>query len=318
MASKDIKNRSGSPSRKGAPESKNWMKTIIPLFLVVTMLLSILAYGFISFFGNSEDTSHKIDRKFDSISSGLKLVPEGSIYARYVDMDSNSSIAAWAAGNINASMPKQSDFGAAVKKDLIVDYPDNYFGNFNQQWVSLTDFGNASLNNDYVKLSMGDQYVYQVREGYYFTSNTHPVVSGRLENVAVIVDVMNGLIARTSYDTYSDLFELMKGYPENDKTAKFAVVGTYPANVNFTDKYYAGVTPVGDKYNYKIALHLSKKYTDEEKQSMKMSWEKIATLNYNFDYYQVRFNGDYAIIDASTSSFDVCIRDMNLWGFLYA
>jgi hypothetical protein len=307
MAKKNI-------NEKGSGKKRNWKKTILPLFLVAVMLISIFAYAGSSLLG-SGDRDIILKKDFNNIADGLKLIPENASYVRYADIEANNNITLWLSDNLAKSIPSYKEFGAYVKKDMLSNYPYRYFGNHSQQFISVTDFGAVKLNQQYNNSIYNGIILEEINDYYFFTPEFDPVISGRPENVARAIDTIKGQGQKTAYNNYKDLFEQLKGYPVNEKNSKLSVVGR-DCNVNFTDKYYAGITPDGKTYKYTAVMHLSHKFNDTEKQLLKSAWEQSALFNYGFDYFQANFVGDYLIIDAS-GNFNTCIRDMTtVWGFL--
>ncbi|MCD1294638.1 hypothetical protein CUJ83_06445 [Methanocella sp. CWC-04] len=314
---KNVKNSSKGSPKKGSKSNGNWKKKVLPLFLAAIMLISIFAYAGSSLLRGNESRNIVLEKDFNSLTDGLKLLPSNAKYVRYVDLGANEPIAAWAYQNLSQSMPYPGDFNAYPKKDLVADFPKNTFGNFTEQFVSITDFGRGDLKMTYNMTEYAGMQICKVNEKYYFTPGTNPVVSGRIEVVDDVLDTMNGVSQGSSYDKYSDLFEQLKGYPVDVKKAKLAAVGT-GSKINITDKYFAGITPEGDTYRYNVVLHLSQSFNETERSQMKDAWEKSALFYYGFDYFNVNFKDDYLVIDAS-GSLDTCIRDMTgVWGFLYS
>lgn len=314
MASKKTKPGSGK-SQVPAKKPINWKKTIVPLFLALTMLLSIFAIAGSSLFKNSGSSTRDItlDKSFNNIQDGLRLLPSAPVYARYVDFEADRNITDWMGENLGASIPARSEFGVWPKKDMLANYSAGYFGDYKQQWVSVTDFGNSALIN-YNTTDYGGQPIAEINEQYYFTPAMDPVVSGRYENVVKVLDTVNAG-GDNSYADYSDLFEKLKGYDTTARDAKLSVVGRECA-VNFTDKYYAGLTPKNGYYDYKVVAHLNRPFNETEKQEMKSAWEQTAMYVYGFDALNVKFDGDYLVLDGR-GNFETCIRDMTyVWAFL--
>ncbi|HMK45395.1 MAG TPA: hypothetical protein VK436_02105 [Methanocella sp.] len=289
----------------------------IPLFLVIIMLASAMYYCVNSknFTGGNNSTPTV---QFNSIVDGVKIAPNGADYIRYIDLNASPEVRNWAMSNLSNSLPNPDTFGAQPRKDMFVDYPMGYFGSYNDQWVMVTDFGSDFQNMNYSETTYQGVTLETIDDNYYTFSQTWPVISGPAQNVAGMVNFMKGGIGRnTSYDDYSDLFDQLKGYPINANQACMATVGTSSA-FNDSDRYYAGITPSGDNFTYQAVLHMNRTLTDEEKATYKSRLEKAGIYSALFNSYQIQFQGDYMVLQA-TGNWTTCVSDMqNSWKFLKA
>ncbi len=308
--------------KKDRPQPRNWTKIGLQAFIVLMIVMAVIAFTLNPNRGNSNDNSSKADKSFNSIADGLKLIPANASYARYVDLKNDSVLADSIQKNfwLYGTLPSQAIFGASPQRDLFAIYPAGYFGSFTEQFVSLTDFGTARIN-----LSYPDTYdiegviAKKVNSKYFYTGATRPVVSGRIENVAPAIDVMNGNNA-SSYANYSGIFDEMKWkqVPASGMTLEF--VGQ-SCNLSYVDKYYAALGPMdrtnksSDRlYNYTAVMHVNKTLTDMDRQDFALlegAMEKMGFKSYRTQAYD-----DYVVIEAQ-GSLDTCVEDMLLrWGFI--
>ncbi|WP_048198264.1 hypothetical protein [Methanocella arvoryzae] len=301
--------------QKGAGK-KNWMKVAIPVFLILIMVLSIFAI----FTSPPSDVSDNpvTEIRFNSIVDGLVIVPPGADYVRYADIQSDAGIGDWTMSNLSGSIPDPNTFGGQPQKDLLVNYPEEYFGPFAEQWVSITDFGPKYV------IKNPNQTTYQgvpmrAINSLYTYSETRPTVSGRIQNVADMILYWSNPGNRSSYDNYYDLIVQLKGYPVNATDARLAVVGT-TSLLNASDRYYAGITPAAEegKYHYQAVLHFNRTLNETEKQQYKNQYELIGNTIAGFDAYQINYQGDYMILNAK-GDLNTCVKDMtDSWRFIKA
>jgi hypothetical protein len=308
------------PAPKVEPGTKNWWKLVIPVILVIIMVFSVF-----SLCVNTEDLpttgNTSTTKAFGNIGDGLKLLPPGAQYVRYIDLESNTELRNWALDNLNGSLPNAGIFGAQAKKDMLATYPFPYFGFFKQfgdmQVVSLADFGPNFDNKNYSSMVHDSESMRSINELYKFTPDTYPVIHGQTECVAAEKNFLNSNSRYSASQSYSDLFEQVRMYPQTADDARLAVVGN-TSTLAFGDRYFAGVTPTNDTWNYKIVVHLNRTLTEEEKTTYQSHFETIATYVSHFDYYQVKFTDKYMIVDAG-SNLTTCMKDMrDSWNFLIA
>lgn len=304
-------------SPRGGAGKKNWAKIAVPVFLILIMVLSIFAILTSNNNQVSDTDSSSTEINFNSIIEGLRIIPPGADYARYIDLTANAEINTWAMSNLNTTIPDSKAFGGQAKKDLLVNYPLEFFGPFNEQWVSITDFGPK------YQITNPNQTTYQgvsmrAINPVYTYSETRPTVSGRIQNVADMILFWSSSPNKTAYNEYSDLTDQLKGYPINASQARLSVVGT-SSLLNTSDRYYAGLTPTSDgKYNYQAVLHLNETLNETEKQDFKSRTEQVGIFVMKFDSYQIQFQGDYLILQA-TGNLTTCTNDMvDSWRFLKA
>ncbi|WP_424358701.1 hypothetical protein [Methanocella sp. MCL-LM] len=302
--------------QKGAGK-KNWMKVAIPIFLILIMVLSIFAI-LTNTNPTTPDDSGTDEIRFNSIVDGLVIVPPGADYVRFADLKSDEDIGNWAMANLNGSIPNPAAFGGQPEKDVLVNYPEGYFGSFAEQWVSITDFGpkytitnpNQTSYNGVPMRAINSLYTY---------SETRPTVSGRIQNVADMLLYWSNPGNRTSYDNYFDLITQLKGYPVNATSARLSVVGT-TSLLNASDRYYAGITPAAEegKYDYLAVIHLNRTLNETEKQQYKSQYEQLGIYVMKFDAYNIKYQDDYMIVQAK-GNLTTCVNDMTYsWRFLKA
>ncbi|HTY91749.1 MAG TPA: hypothetical protein VMC84_11285 [Methanocella sp.] len=314
-----------SASKKGKKQQRDWKKMIIPLFLVVTMLGTVVAYvassNWSSRIGNNEQSS-STTRAFGGIQDGLSLIPQGAGFARYADLK-NDSVLSNAVDSyiwLKGSLPSSQIFGVSPKRDLFAIYPAGHFGSFSDQFVSLTDFGTSKINTSYPDYyDINGVIAKQVNSMYYYTPSTVPVVSGRIENVAPVINVMFGSNA-SAYKNYSDLFDELKYKQISNGGMTFETVGT-TSNLTYSDRYYAAIGPVDPSntsayrlYSYVAILHTNTTIPDADLQNLALlqgAMEKMGFQSYNTQVYD-----DYIVIEAK-GSLSLCLDDMySRWGFI--
>lgn len=300
-------------SRKGKSGQKTWIKMAVPIFLVLIMVLSVFAICTNSNPNTSgTDTGDTTAPKLTSLKDGLKLVPYGVEYARYVDVNASQEIRDLALNNL--SVPNASYFGATPLKDVLVIYPEYTFGFFAEQWLSVSEFGTELSYSKFNRTAYNNVPMREINK-YYMFSETTPTFSGRYQNVATAVTFATSGGDQSGYVEFQDLYTKLKPYPNNGTGAVIAVAGTTML-FNKSDRYYASLTPSGDKYKYVAIMHLNGTLTDDEKSGMKTRYETLGLAFYKFDSYQLIFDGDYMILDA-TGNLTTCFNDMQYsWQFL--
>jgi hypothetical protein len=307
-------------SRKDKPEPRNWSKIAVQLFIVFIMLMSVFAFTLNVNRGGSDDEAPANEKSFNGIEEGLRLIPADASYARYADLKNDSVLAdsvqnyLWLFG----TLPSENIFDAKPQRDMFAIYPQGYFGDFIEQFVSLTDFGTAKINQSYPDY-YNIQGVKRVNNKYYYTWETKPVISGRIENLVSVANVMFGSNV-SSYGNYSGIFDEMrwKQVPTGGMTLE--MVGR-SCNLSYVDGYYAAVGPAdpGNKssdrlYNYTIVMRLNQTIPEQDREGLALlegAMEKMGFKSYRTQAYD-----DYIIIEAE-GSLDSCIDDMlNRWGFI--
>ncbi|HTX43364.1 MAG TPA: hypothetical protein VMC61_01450, partial [Methanocella sp.] len=257
-----------------------------------------------------------------TIMDGLLLIPANASNVRFVDLRNDSLLAGsiqkffWLFG----TLPPQNVFNAAPQRDLFAIYPLGYFGNFDEQFVSLTDFGTASINQSYPDYyNVQGTIAKRVNSKYYYTGTTKPVVSGRIENVAPVIDVMNGNNV-SAYGKYADLFNEIKLKHLAMNGTTLEVVGS-SCNLSYSDRFYAAIGPVDQAnkspdrlYYYVAVMHVNQTPSDQDRQELALlekAMEKMGFISYRTQVYD-----EYIIIEAQ-GGLDVCVDNMvNRWGFI--
>ncbi len=299
----------------------NWAKIIIPLVMVFVLVGMVFASVINNGpKGDNSASGSTISKDFYNIADALNILPSNASYVRYADMKNDSQLSTWMSTNFAQEMPPAKTMGASPVKDSIAIYPDGYFGDFAQQFVSLTDFGGKKLNESYTAYTSGGQSVLMVNQLYYFTPETHPVISGRVENVIPVLNIMVNGNNSTAYKTYSDVFGQIAPNHIDYKAMELETVGNQ-ANANFTDMYYAALGPAPNSsltdsnktYSYVAVMRLNQTLSDEQLQEFAMLDK--ARQEMGFENYTVELYDQYAILKAQ-GSLSLCTQDMNQWGFL--
>lgn len=318
------KDKGAKGASKKGKKPRNWAKTIIPIFLVLIMLGTVVAYvGGSNWTSQIEDNQGSSTTKaFGSIQDGLRLIPSGAGFARYADLKNDSVLSNSVSSYIwlKGSIPSAEIFSASPQRDMFAIYPARFFGSFSEQFVSLTDFGTSKINMSYPDYyNINGIVAKEVNQKYYYTGTTVPVVSGRIENVAPVIEVMFGSNA-SSYKNYSDLFDEMKYKQIPISGMTLEMVGT-KCNLTYADRYYAAIGPVDPSnksadrlYSYVAVLHTNTTIPDADLQNLALlqgSMEKMGFESYNTQVYD-----DYIVIEAK-GSMSLCLDDMyNRWGFI--
>jgi hypothetical protein len=309
-------------SKKDKPEPRNWAKIGIQLFIVFIMLMSVFAFTLNNNRGGSNTDTSSSGKSFNGIADGLRLIPDNASFARYVNLKNDSVLADsvqnyyWLLG----TLPSENIFNAKPQRDLFAIYPEGYFGNFTEQFVSLTDFGTASINQSYPDYyNIQGVIAKRVNSKNFNTGTTKPVVSGRIENVAPTIMVMYGYNV-SSYGNYSNIFDEIrwKQVPTGGMTLE--MVGR-TCNLSYADGYYAAFGPADPAnkspdrlYNYTAVMHLNQTPSDQDRQEFALL--EIAMERMGFKSYRVQVYDDFVIVEAQ-GSLDVCVDNMlNRWGFI--
>jgi len=221
---------------------------------------------------------------------------------------------------LKGALPPTTIFKADPKRDMFAIYPAEFFGSFVEQFVSLTDFGTTKINKTYPDYyNIAGVIAKKVNDRYFYTAETSPVISGRIENVAPTIDVMLGNNA-SAYGNYTDLFEELKLKHISTGNMTLEVVGL-TNNLSNSDRFYAAVGPVdrsntssGRLYSYVAVMHLNSTISDQDRLNLALlqgAMQKMGFKSYNTQVYD-----DYIVIEA-TGSLSLCLDDMfNRWGFL--
>jgi hypothetical protein len=319
-------------SKKDKPEPRNWAKIALQLFIVFIMVMSVLAFTLNnrgSNTGSNTDTS-STDKSFNGIEDGLKLIPANASYARYVDLKNDSVLADsvqiqkyyWLFG----TLPSEKVFNAKPQRDLFAIYPQGYFGDFTEQFVSLTDFGTAKINQSYPDYyNIQGVIAKRVNNKYFYTGTTKPVVSGRIENVAPTIEVMLGGNA-SAYGNYSDLFDELKWKQIITDNMTLEIVGkssntSYIANLSCdSDRFYVSLQPMdranksdNKSYCYVAIMHMNQTPTDQDYNHLAIFSDSMKKMG--FSSYEPQIYDDYIVIEAQ-GSLNTCIDNMYILDFI--
>lgn len=316
--------KKGTKGKSKKDEPRNWAKIGLQVFIVLVIGMSVIAFTLNVNRGGSNTNSGKSnsEKSFNGIADGLSIIPANASYALYVDLKNDSVLSNFAQGTIwiYGTMASQKVFGASPQRNLFAIYPAGYFGDFTEQIVSLTDFGKASINQSYPDYySIQGIIAKRVNDKYFYTGATKPVISGRIENVAPVVEVFVGNNV-SAYGNYSGLFDEMKWKQIPSGGMTLEVVGR-ACNLSYVDGYYAGVRPVdrgntsSDRlYNYTVVMHLNQTPPDRDLQDLALLEKAMEKMG--FVSYRVQVYDDYIIIEAQ-GNLAVCLDNMqNRWGFI--
>ncbi|WP_174590458.1 hypothetical protein [Methanocella conradii] len=312
------KNNGKSLKKATKKEPTNWAKAVIPILLVIIMLGSIFAYV-LARPNNASNTSSN-EKPFNNIMDGLKLLPANLSSARYADLKADPVLSQYMLYSnvyLAQTIPPSRIFGADPQRDMLAIYPPGYFGDFKEQFVSLTSFGSSRINSSYTAYDVNGQTVEMVNNKYFYTLNLKPVISGRIENVAKVLESSDN---ESAYNEYSDLFEKLKWKQISTANATLETVGK-SCSYTSTDRYYTALWPADSKnksqdrpYSYVAIMHMNHTMTDDEAAYFASYGESMK--KYGFNYYNVQVYGDYVIIEAE-GSLDVCMDDaLNRWSFI--
>jgi hypothetical protein len=321
-----------SKGKSAEKKQTNWTKIAVSLFLAITMIIVIFAYALNGGGPKTINTDRTLTltKGFNTISDGLKLVPDNASYIRYANLSADAKLSTWMGTNFWTSMPNSSTFNAQVKKDMLAVYPKDNFGNysatygrnFSMQYVSLTDFGTGAINESYpaVEQQIDGQAILYVNDLYFFTPQTNPVVSGMAQIVIPVLDAMTGHTNNTSYDQYKGLTDQLSRYGMSENGMTLQVVGNQPTE-NFSDMYYAAIGPNHDanqSYTFQAVMHLNRSLTNADMEYMSILPDAMKESGY--ESYNITYGngeaGDYVIVK-SVGPFDQTVYDMfYTWGFM--
>jgi hypothetical protein len=300
-----------------ADKRSRLLKIILATVLVLIMIIVPLATLFnpSSLHDVGTDSNEKTGA-FNSIADALMDLPTNANYVRYVNLNTSSAVTDWTTLNLKGNLPNASLFGRLPLADVVASFPYPRFGLAYvepRQAVVLSDFGPGYDNASYQASSIGDVQLRMVNSVYGFSTNSYPVVSGRKEYVAAVVDFMKGSAAANS--AYSDYAGLLEQANQSARIAAFAVVGT-SNTLGFGDRYYAGITPLNATWcDYKIVIHLNQTLNETQKNDLAGQWQ-MGTSLYGMDSAAPQFKGSYVILSAK-GSIDVCLDDMRGSGWYF-
>ncbi len=304
-------------STKGAAkkEQKSWAKIVIPVILVVVIFGLIFTSGI-----SNRNSPSPGEKPFNNITDGLKLLPANLSSARFADLRADSVLSHYmllSNAYLAQTIPPSRIFGADPQRDMLAIYPPGYFGDFKEQYVSLTSFGSARINSSYPAYDVNGEVVERVNARYSYTLNLKPVISGRIENVAKVLEPSG---SESAYNEYSDLFEELKWKKISTDNATLETVGKSCSYAS-ADRYYAALWPSDPEnssqdrpYSYVAIIHVNHTLVDSEYADL-ASYGASMT-KYGFSYYNVQVYDDYIVIEAE-GSLDVCMDDaLNRWSFI--
>lgn len=309
--------------KKDKPEPRNWKKIGLQLFILLVLVMAVIGFTLNVNHGKPEDDSAPATGKsFNDIADGLKLIPANASHARYADLKNDSVLAASAQRYLwlYGTLPSEKVFGARPQRDLFAVYPGGHFSDFAEQFISLTDFGTARINQSYPDYyDIEGVIAKMISPKNFYTGATRPVVSGRIENVAPTIDVMLGNNA-SAYANYSAVFEKMRWKQIPTDYMTLETVGR-SCNLSYTGGYYAAIGPVdrGNTspqrlYNYTAVMLLNGTMPEDDRLGLALLEEAMEKKG--FSYYRTQVYDDCIIIEAQ-GSFDYCVDDMlNRWGFI--
>lgn len=327
---KDKGKKAKGASKKSKSEPMKWAKIVIPLLMilvVIGMIIPSVLTG--SKINSSSTTSSSLSKSFDNIRDALNILPTGVSYLRYVDLKNDSQVNNWMQSYYFNTLPTSQVFGASPVRDALAIYPEGYFGDVQTSSVgdvmSLTDFGNGTLNDSYSWANSNTMR--KINSYYYFSPESSPVVSGGANAVSYTLNALVGNV-NSSYNDYADLFDELRWKQVSTANMTLETVGnncTIPiSNVNLTvDRFYAGIGATNEtmvvnnttyvKYSYVVALHVNQTPSDSDAKFLYLlesSNEKMGFSDYGIQIY-----GDYIIIQAH-GPMVVCAYDMMTWGFM--
>jgi hypothetical protein len=298
-------------------QQKNWAKIVIPVLLVVVVFGLIFASGITK--PNNFSNPSPGEKPFNNIADGLRLLPTNLSSARYADLKADHVLSQLLYSNVYLAqtIPPSRIFGADPQRDMLAIYPPGYFGDFKEQYVSLTSFGSARINSSYTAYDVNGQIVERVNPRYSYTLNLKPVISGRIENIAKVLESSGN---ESAYGEYSDLFDELKWKQISTDNATLEMVGK-SCSYRSADRYYAALWPADPKntsqdrqYSYVAIIHVNHTLSDIEYADLASYGASM--LKYGFNYYNVQVYDDYIVIEAG-GSIEVCMDDaLNRWSFI--
>lgn len=308
-------------TKKEMEEAKKRRRMIL---LLAILMVGIMLFGvLLQFLSPSSlrvtdtDNTEKTGT-FNSIADALMDLPTNANYVRYVNLNTSSAVTNWAMFNLKGNMPNASIFGRMPLKDVVASFPYPRFGLAyvepqQQQIVVLSDFGPNYDNASYQATSIGDVQLRMINSIYGFSTNSYPIVSGRKEYVAAVVDFMKGSTASNS--AYAEYASLIEQANQSAGKAAFAVAGT-SSSLGFGDRYYATVTPLdGTQCDYKIVIHLNQTINETRMEEIGNRWTTGASL-YGINANSPQFKGSYVVMSAK-GEIESCLNDMwNNWDFI--
>jgi hypothetical protein len=253
---------------------------------------------------------------FSSIADALMDLPTNANYVRYVNLTANGNVANWTMINLAGNLPNASLFGRTPLADAVASFPYPTFGLSiveDPQVIVLSDFGPNFDNASYQTTTIGDVQLRMINSVYGFSPGSYPVVSGRKEYVAAIVDFMKSSSASNS--AYSDYASLIEQANQSVRNAAFAVAGT-SSSLGFGDRYYATVTPIDStQCDYKIVIHLNQTINETRMGEIGERWTNGASL-YGITANSPQFKGSYVVMSAR-GEIENCLNDMvTNWAFI--
>lgn len=300
-----------------ADKRSRLLKIVLATVLVLIMIIVPLATLFNPSPLHTADTDGtEKTGSFNSIADALMDLPTNANYVRYVNLSTSSAVTNWTMVNLANNLPNASLFGRMPLTDVVASFPYPRFGlayTENPQVVVLSDFGPNYDNASYQATTIGDVQLRLINSIYGFSTNSYPVVSGRKEFVAALVDFMKGSTASNSaYPEYASLIEQAN---QSVRKAAFAVAGT-SSNLGFGDRYYATVTPLDStQCDYRIVIHLNQTINETWMEEIGNRWTTGASL-YGINANSPQFKGSYVVMSAK-GEIESCLNDMvTNWDFI--
>lgn len=300
-----------------ADKRSRLLKIVLAAVLVLIMIIVPLATLFnpTPLHNVGTDSTEKTGT-FNSIADALMDLPKNAEYVRYVNLSASSNVANWTLLNLAGNLPNVSLYGRMPQTDVVASFPYPTFGLSivePRQVVVLSDFGSGFDNASYQKTTVGDVAIRMINSIYGFSPDSYPVVSGRKEYVAAIVDFMKGSTASNS--AYADYADLLEQANQSVKNVAFAVAGT-SSSLGFGDRYYATITPLDStQCDYKIAIHLNQTINETRMAEIGDRWTTGASL-YGITANSPQFKGSYVVMSAR-GDIESCLNDMvTNWEFI--
>ena len=321
------------------------MVKVIPLLCILTS--AILISGCTGAQSPSPITVNNtgvnaFNKSFNDIADSLNILQNGAVYVRYSDMKDDPQLGQFLTTYYWSTLPSPQLFGASALRDTLVVYPTYWFGDITLPGggsvVSLTDFGNATLNQSYPQVYTtlkGNRIpLREIYSNYYFSPNTSPVVSGTQNaTVGTLYSMAGVTLFKTAYDGYSGLFNKLNAHHVTINGMTLEAVGdnttgynaTFPiSNINLTlEQFYAGIGPTKytvvsnnstyTLYNYVFVIYDNQAPSTNDSLSLFMYESRL--LGMGFSDYNIQIYGNY-IITQARAPLNVCLNNMESWGFM--
>lgn len=265
---------------------------ILAIFLVITMLGSVIAYFFI---GQKDNTNSEpvtpntnldkynpefwtVSQPFNSISDALSMTPPGAVMANYVDLENMPpQMIQW----VSQEIPILQEVDSLYKSNTSKMYYASIKEGDNNSFLLLSTMSIPKNDFDYIVLPNTNNILQRQDTGMINIMGT-PVIYAPDQIAGDVLNIIYGLNeSNTSYNTYKNLLTKVEPAP-------YQILN---ANVSFAKQFYIGLNLVNGSYERTTA------YLDANSSVLKkINQSKANSTQKGFEQFSINQSENYTIV----------------------